>query len=219
MTTNLSSLSAQRWEEDPSHYSKNSESPKEEPVAEEIKFWKFKELPVEIRLMIWKDVCFEPRIVDVWGKPLSHLCHSNHSLFFRQCPFVYRSHSTIPSILHVSTEARTAGLKHYSLGFGISWYFNYPVLDTRPGQIYVNWSCDIIYPITYHPNPTFMWARLYVMQPQIQNIVLADYNAELRSWDHKQLYSKQKMVTFKMPPGFSVFRLKSKLNGGSQTRS
>jgi hypothetical protein len=71
MTTISSSLSHLGLEDGPSDYSKNARSPKEEPVDEEAIFRKFKKLPIEVRLMIWKELCFEPRTIDIRGKPIS----------------------------------------------------------------------------------------------------------------------------------------------------
>jgi hypothetical protein len=224
MNTISFSLSLLHLEDSSSDCGKNAEYSKEDPVTEEIKFWKFRELPVEVRLMIWKEVCFKPRIIDIWGKSIRSLWPFGDDTWFEADifpyppvrPFVYRSYSRIPSILHVSREARNAGLKHYSLEFGTSWSLWHSTSDTRNiyiyrGQIYVNWSCDVIFPITYHPNPTLMWERLHKMEPQFQNVILADYTIGRHPFDPKHI-SLQKMNAAFQIPGFSLFRLRSTCN-------
>jgi hypothetical protein len=139
MNTISFSLSLLHLEDSSSDYGKNAEYSKEDPVTEEIKFWKFRELPVEVRLMIWKEVCFKPRIIDIWGKSIRSLWPFGDDTWFEADifpyppvrPFVHRSYSRIPSILHVSREARSAGLKHYSLEFGTSWSLWHSTSDTR----------------------------------------------------------------------------------------
>jgi hypothetical protein len=105
MTANSSGLLALKLVGGSSDCSKNVKSSKEELVTEEIKFRKFKELPLGIRLMVWKEVCFEARIVDIWGKPIRNLWK-----FGPARPFVYRSYSGIRSILHVSKELAARAL-------------------------------------------------------------------------------------------------------------
>lgn len=79
----------------------------------------FTELPVEIRLKIWRTVATAGRIV--------RLKYNEHSEQFI---------STQPPLLSVSSEAREEGLKHYTLAFGT------PVNDP---QIFINFLSDIIF--------------------------------------------------------------------------
>ena len=73
MNTISFSLSLLHLDDGSSDCGKNVEYSNEDPATEEIKFWKFRGLPVEVRLMIWKDVCFEPRTIDIWGKSIRNL--------------------------------------------------------------------------------------------------------------------------------------------------
>lgn len=69
--------------------------------------------------------------------------------------YYYYTHcGTVPSILHTSREARTVGLQYYQLEFGTETkeMFSRPsrgsLSFSTPPRIFVNWECDIIYPIT-----------------------------------------------------------------------
>jgi hypothetical protein len=57
-----------------------------------------------------------------------------------------------------------------------------------------------------------MWGRLHRMEPQVQNVILADYTVERLPFDPKHI-SLQKMDTAFEIPGFSIFRLRSTCNG------
>jgi len=113
-------------------------------------FPRFPELVPEIRLKIWKAICLEPRMVDVFQ------VRKTFDIIEHVRTFEYKSHCPIPAILHTSHEARYEGLKYYTLGFGrvARWTTDdegFYVEELRPLQlpprIYFNPRCDIICPI------------------------------------------------------------------------
>ncbi|KAG4441934.1 hypothetical protein IFR05_002553 [Cadophora sp. M221] len=77
----------------------------------------FPKFPLEIRLLIWKAICSEPRLLDIW---YSEVGLDRWTKAFRRVeqPHYYYTHVNIPSVLHVSREARNVGLQHYQLEFG-----------------------------------------------------------------------------------------------------
>jgi hypothetical protein len=111
--------------ESPYHLN-SSENPKD--------FSHFASLPIEIRLEIWRYVCFTPRNVDVWavylGGPLQ-------GPFQNWWPFHFLSNNGIPHILHACRESRLVGLRHYKRCFGTQHSINGFDLTTPP-RIYVN---------------------------------------------------------------------------------
>jgi 2EXR family len=83
----------------------------------------FKELPTELRRIIWNLVAREPRIVEFSYYPKQKTMESK-----------FPSKTMVPAILHTSSEARTVGLEVYEeLNFG--FFF-----DTT----YINWEVDIV---------------------------------------------------------------------------
>lgn len=91
-------------------------------------FHLFPQLPVELRLRIWKAIACLPRIVIIHDKPSSCLTTSPVSGFVSPTP--------IPTILHVCHEARQAALENYVscspahsehgvLGRALRIYFNF----------------------------------------------------------------------------------------------
>jgi hypothetical protein len=113
------------------------------PLSE---FTVFPNLPLEIRLKIWKIASFEKRQVDVWSiaevdyNPMMD-SPSTPSTHFG---YHYYSSTPPPAVLHVNQEARTECIKYYTLDFGVE-----RTRDARPlvkvtfaPQIYVNWSAD-----------------------------------------------------------------------------
>jgi hypothetical protein len=133
----------------------HGEVPEAQAVASEeaptlINFHKFSDLAPEIRLKIWKVVCLEPRMVDVWQ------VEKDINMPYPHCgTFQYKSHCPIPAVLHISHESRYEGLKYYTLGFGREakrWTVDQGVYrEFRPIQlpprIYFNPQCDMICPI------------------------------------------------------------------------
>ncbi len=64
--------------------------------------------------------------------------------------FYYTSHSVVPALLQTSQEARTVGLQHYKLDFGVQLKGEEGLASVTiyvPPNIYVNWECDIICPM------------------------------------------------------------------------
>jgi len=107
----------------------------------------FDKLPIELRLKVWKELGYIPRNIDVWevveavdNKPSG-----------RRLP-KYRSYNAIPPILHVSHEARTVGLEHYTLSFGTkSRWEGKPVGPSFGPKIYANFEVDFICPMGTSP--------------------------------------------------------------------
>lgn len=104
----------------------------------------FPSFPCEIRLEIWKAVCYEVRHIDLWAKQRpelrwerpwdasSELEHIDTS----DDPLEYHSHS-VPSILQRSKEVRKIGFENYDLGFGTDY-------QKRIARFYVNLHSDIL---------------------------------------------------------------------------
>jgi 2EXR family len=110
-------------------------------------FTVFPKLSAELRIKIWKWVCFQPRNVDLWEVRVCDKYSPRYPGFI-----VYKSHTTTPAILHTSQEAREEGLKFYVRAFSTSGL----VPDGRtgrwvtkhfPSQIYINPKCDTLLPI------------------------------------------------------------------------
>ncbi|KAH7310041.1 hypothetical protein BKA65DRAFT_485258 [Rhexocercosporidium sp. MPI-PUGE-AT-0058] len=123
--------------------------------AEPLKFILFPKMPLELRNMIWTEVCFHERLIDIWIVPF-YESGSDEDKFFDDLlgapAYTYKSYTNrTPSILHTSQEARTTGLKHYSLDLGarmVNLYRGGILQISSPPRIYVNWECDIICPMT-----------------------------------------------------------------------
>jgi len=103
----------------------------------------FPKLAVELRCKIWREVCFRRRNICIWFKELGQWVeegeHGPEVSPFRA--FMYLSDSTHPTILHVSHESRTEGLKHYTLDFGIE--NAHPRFTVScPARTYINWKAD-----------------------------------------------------------------------------
>jgi hypothetical protein len=84
-------------------------------------FYKFQDLPTEIRNEIWQYCLPGPRVIEIRNN--------------RDIPGA-TSICRIPPILHVCRESREMALKIYELSFG---------MDNQPGQIWVNFERDIVY--------------------------------------------------------------------------
>lgn len=105
----------------------------------------FPKLAVEIRRMVWKQVCFQPRNIALWRDTveLNHECSGinlDHSVY-------YIRPNSQPAILRTCQESRNIGLKNYTLEFGISTTRNVvgtEVVMSNPARIYVNWVCDTV---------------------------------------------------------------------------
>lgn len=191
-------------------------------------FTLFPRLPTELRLKIWKDACFEPRLIDLWFVPVE----LNQSINFDETaqPFVFRSHSRgVPSILHTSQEARIVGLQNYSLDFDTAFEGELAHIPghvtggtsieiTAPPQIYVNWSCDIICPMPTLLSPVndiddndeqeeqeeynscSFWTYLWYHYPELQRVAVP---ADL--WEDAEVlvyeHNLQEVFLYKYPKG------------------
>ena len=109
------------------------EKPKEQTFA------RFGELPSELRLKIWKLVCFQPRNVDIFTDNLGTI-RVRDDVHFDTYKF-YSHFCSHPAVLHVCQESREEALKHYKLEFGTSHHFSIINVSTPP-RIYVNFACD-----------------------------------------------------------------------------
>jgi len=125
---------------------------KADPESQEVatEFTCFPKLPLELRQKIWKEACYIPRVIDLWGVWLDGTMTIGERSIWRT--HMWKSYNAVPSILYTSHEARNIGLKHYSLDFGTR--IRRPLgpvtikLEIAP-KIYVNWACDVICPIKY----------------------------------------------------------------------
>jgi hypothetical protein len=106
-------------------------------------FTLFPKLPIEIRLKIWKTICYTQRNVDI---TTGHFSVSEDEKSTKVCLFFYRSSCPAPAVLHVSRESRSEGLKHYELDFAVNHEVYYrrtsPFFVIMPPQIYFNWKVD-----------------------------------------------------------------------------
>lgn len=119
-------------------------------------FTLFPKLPLEIRRMVWKEICFQPRNVDIWAKEprdkhLAQMMLLGKAFDGRRtCTIEFRSHLRPPFVLHTSREARRTGLEHYTLEFGLELVHSLGSVQatlSTPSRIYVNWKCDTICPM------------------------------------------------------------------------
>ncbi|CZR64274.1 uncharacterized protein PAC_14172 [Phialocephala subalpina] len=114
----------------------------------------FPNLPVEIRMKIWKEACFQPRVVDSYLTCPGDEEESHYiwHLFDRDqfLTFVTITARRAPAILHTSQEARKIGLENYSLEFGRTGETTVAgdttLTLTTPPKVYINWNSDIICP-------------------------------------------------------------------------
>ena len=127
-------------------------------------FTLFSKLPVEIRLNIWKAASFLTRNIEIHQRLTPHRAMPGAKTTFTHSD--YFSNQPPPAILHTSREARSEGLKHYQLDFGVTmedllerWHLGErnprgsrpePTktelenmrMQLRPATIYFNWQAD-----------------------------------------------------------------------------
>jgi len=122
-------------------------------------FHRFKDLPPELRIKIWKIASFVQRNIDIQNKELymSDDFDCGEPDFVPHVIFTTRPP---PAILHTCQESRTEGLKYYTLEFGTTLSRRLCTVTT-PAKIYVNWAVD----------------RLCLMQP----VSLNDFHTELET--------------------------------------
>lgn len=92
----------------------------------------FPKLPLELRRQIFKEACCVSRVIDIRANPIGS--EEVGIAFFGEylaAPVGFRTFcKSTPSILHVSREARSIGLKYYGLEFGTEFH-----LDIGPGVV------------------------------------------------------------------------------------
>jgi hypothetical protein len=169
-------------------------------------------LPYELRYKIWKDLCFIPRVIDIWSRPLLEMDAACHLMF-------YQSHKRVPpAILHTCKEARDAGLKFYTLDFGTSgeWKINQATfVMTAPPQIYINWACDIICPMPLRVEND--WANVKFYQSMItdlatkrrkmRRIAITSVNSEVNwIWNILENVWLEEVILFASPGWFEGSR-------------
>jgi hypothetical protein len=103
----------------------------------------FPKLPIEIRLKIWKIMCYIQRNVDITTE---HFIISDNENSTTDYPYFYKSSCPSPAVLHVSQESRSEGLKHYQLDFTVKYEICFdqtqPATVTTKPKIYFNWKVD-----------------------------------------------------------------------------
>jgi hypothetical protein len=103
-------------------------------------FTLFPKLPPELRMKIWKEACSEPRIVeiDIFTYPVEIRTTGTTAI-----DYDYRTRTPAPAVLHVYSEARQMGLKHYNRTFRRASFFE--AKDVEEQIIYVNFEEDTVY--------------------------------------------------------------------------
>jgi hypothetical protein len=106
-------------------------------------FTLFPKLPIEIRLNIWKAICYIQRNVDITTAYYCVQSTQKHSMSY---PFFYKSSCPPPAVLHVNQESRSEGLRHYKLDFRAKYEVHHdrfqPVTVIAQPKIYFNWMVD-----------------------------------------------------------------------------
>jgi hypothetical protein len=145
---------------------------KAEPVVnaaseEPRNFSLFPKLPIEVRLKIWGHASSVTRNVDVWAASLG--IELKRSLKHKQ-PIYFYSSLPPPAVLHVNSESRSEGLKHYALDFDTALMTTAYAADftiSIPGMIYFNWNHDrlcLLHPFGVEGKPWPLprqWADLH----------------------------------------------------------
>ncbi|KAI0205143.1 hypothetical protein F4808DRAFT_410642 [Astrocystis sublimbata] len=128
-------------------------SPPEVPKRES--FTKFRELPPELRITIWKFALPDARTVIV-KSPYAHQKQTPASLdtalsHADEHEETWQSPTPIPALLHVNAEARYEALKHYSLSLGVG---------TRQPRVYVDLRRDTLFfgAAELQPSCSSLWA-------------------------------------------------------------
>ncbi|KAH9216042.1 hypothetical protein DL95DRAFT_407960 [Leptodontidium sp. 2 PMI_412] len=126
----------------------NNSSPNDDEDAPPLNtFTCFPRLPFELRALIWKVICFEPRNVDIeilnLGSVYSEFIPAAHHAGYGAAIPLYSFYSECrpPQALQINRELRAEALKCYKLEFEIE------VVDrgftvSFPPQTYVNFEID-----------------------------------------------------------------------------
>jgi hypothetical protein len=133
--------------------SENNTDPEVEDKS--LEFTHFPKLPPELRLKIWKEACYIPRVVDLWVEDPSKYEEDDWNNNDSPEPLTYVSHTRVPAVLQVSKEARAVALQHYtplpSPGIekqkGAEESSQSEDSYSRSCPIYINWQCDIVCPV------------------------------------------------------------------------
>ncbi|KAL2067734.1 hypothetical protein VTL71DRAFT_15830 [Oculimacula yallundae] len=165
-----------------------------------VEFTLFPKLALELRQMIWTEVCFQERIIDLWCVSTFTGIECGDDFFddigdWR--PYKYRSNARYaPSLLHASQEARAVGLKHYFLEFGVHSSYIYRgtrIAVSTPPRIYVNWENDIICPLLVNedmvPNKINLLTAFWHPEnfPQIRRIAFEVCPGRISYWDPEEM--------------------------------
>jgi hypothetical protein len=96
-------------------------------------FTLFPDLPVDIRIKIWKLLSFERRKVKLFFLPRSVAHKKSHLI---------KGQSKIPTVLHICKESRAAGLRYYTLCLEHVLEENLEQANGGPNHVYVNFDVD-----------------------------------------------------------------------------
>jgi hypothetical protein len=155
------------------------------------RFTKFKDLPTELRCIIWRCALPGPRTVVVKSP------HTRQ----KQVPTsldevlpqafdgeeTWQSAAQIPALLHVNVEARIETLKHYSLSLGVG--------RAQP-RVYVDFSRDTIFfgDAELKPECSSLWGETRDLE-KIQRLAVVPEGAwRALRWKKVNLVSLQKMI-------------------------
>jgi hypothetical protein len=92
-------------------------------------FHLFPRIPIELRLSIWRFALPRDRVITITKKEFRLVQGSNGEMQRKECG----SFQKVPSLLHVSREARCEALRHYQLSLSTRWikaFYFAPKLDT-----------------------------------------------------------------------------------------
>lgn len=107
-------------------------------------FTLFPRFPVELRNMVWDLAACDPRIVEIGG-------YQTKNKRMRKKEFRFTSKTLVPSVLHVCSESRACGVKHYEkLSFGkrftgtfINWTVDFGYLQQRTPSVPVEFDTKL----------------------------------------------------------------------------
>lgn len=133
----------------------------------------FPRLSLEIRRTIWEEACCVTRVLDIRGSLVGSERFAEAFMSENSDPPVsFHTCRRVPSILHVSQEARLTGLEHYELAFGTDYseqLHGATIKLNVEAHIYVNWDHDIICPIA----PSDEKPLIHDLHEVVENMLLA----------------------------------------------
>ncbi|KAI3321964.1 hypothetical protein HD806DRAFT_502417 [Xylariaceae sp. AK1471] len=155
------------------------------------RFTKFKDLPPELRVMVWKFALPEARTV-VIKSPYSRQKQIPTSLdeVLPQAfdgEETWQSTTQIPALLHVNVEARVETLKHYSLSLGVG--------KAQP-RVYIDFSRDTVFfgDAELKPECSSLWAETKDLDKILRLAVVPEGAWRALRWKKACLNSLQKMI-------------------------